>query len=71
MAATVIKAHQIRLHPKPEQEAYLRRAAGPRRFVYNHGLAEWQSLCQLLCGALQVSKVEEEGQEPGILLSRQ
>ena len=41
MAATTIKAHQIRLHPTPEQEVYLRRAAGTRRFVYNWGLAEW------------------------------
>src|SRR5215468_4842041 len=41
MAATRITAHQIRLHPTPEQEAYLRRAAGTRRFVYNWGLAEW------------------------------
>jgi putative transposase len=41
MAATRITAHQIRLHPTPEQEVYLRRAAGTRRFVYNWGLAEW------------------------------
>src|SRR5215475_1846726 len=41
MAATRITAHKIRLHPTPEQEAYLRRAAGTRRFVYNSGLAEW------------------------------
>src|SRR5215469_15278548 len=41
MAATRIKAHKIRLNPTPEQEAYLRRAAGTRRFVYNWGLAEW------------------------------
>src|SRR5215469_12497074 len=41
MAATRITAHQIRLHPTPEQEAYLRRAAGTRRFVYNWGLAAW------------------------------
>jgi putative transposase len=41
MAATTIKAHQIRLNPTPEQEEYLRRAAGTRRFVYNWGLAEW------------------------------
>src|SRR5262252_6437448 len=41
MTATRITAHQIRLHPTPEQEAYLRRAAGTRRFVYNWGLAEW------------------------------
>ncbi|GLV53884.1 hypothetical protein KDH_07350 [Dictyobacter sp. S3.2.2.5] len=41
MAATMIKAHKIRLHPTPEQEDYLRRAAGTRRFVYNWGLAEW------------------------------
>src|SRR5215831_9153530 len=41
MAATMIKAHKIRLNPTPEQERYLRRAAGTRRFVYNWGLAEW------------------------------
>src|SRR5215468_491181 len=41
MTATRITAHQIRLHPTPEQEDYLRRAAGTRRFVYNWGLAEW------------------------------
>jgi putative transposase len=41
MAATTIKAHKIRLNPTPEQEEYLRRAAGIRRFVYNWGLAEW------------------------------
>src|SRR5215468_9203998 len=41
MAATRITAHQIRLNPTSEQEAYLRRAAGTRRFVYNWGLAEW------------------------------
>ena len=40
--ATVIKTHQIRMNPKPEQMAYLKRAAGTRRFVYNWGLAEWQ-----------------------------
>jgi putative transposase len=41
MAATRITAHKIRLNPTPEQEDYLRRAAGTRRFVYNWGLAEW------------------------------
>ena len=41
MAATMIKAHKIRLNPTPEQEDYLRRAAGTRRFCYNWGLAEW------------------------------
>src|SRR5215472_8738083 len=41
MAATRITAHQIHLHPTPEQEAYLRRATGTRRFVYNWGLAAW------------------------------
>jgi putative transposase len=41
MAATTIKAHKIRLNPTPEQEEYLRRAAGTRRFCYNWGLAEW------------------------------
>jgi putative transposase len=37
----MIKAHKIRLHPTPEQEDYLRRACGTRRFVYNWGLAQW------------------------------
>lgn len=37
-----IKAHKIRLHPTPEQEAYFYRAAGTRRFVFNWGRAEWQ-----------------------------
>jgi putative transposase len=41
MVAIPIKAHKIRLNPTPEQEQYLRRAAGTRRFVYNWGLAEW------------------------------
>lgn len=41
MATTTIKAHKIRLNPTPEQEDYLRRACGTRRFVYNWGLAEW------------------------------
>src|SRR5215469_14028318 len=41
MAATRITAHKIRLNPTPEQETYLRRAAGTRRFVYNWGLAAW------------------------------
>jgi putative transposase len=36
------KAHRIRLHPTPEQEDYLRRACGTRRYVYNWGLAAWQ-----------------------------
>ena len=40
--ATILKAHKIRLYPTPEQEAYFRRAAGTRRFIYNWGLAEWQ-----------------------------
>lgn len=46
MATTTIKAHKIRLNPTPEQEEYLRRAAGTRRFVYNWGLAEWKKQYQ-------------------------
>ena len=34
-----IKAHKIRLNPTPEQMAYLKRAAGTRRFCYNWELA--------------------------------
>jgi putative transposase len=37
----MIKAHKIRLNPTPEQEDYLRRACGTRRFVYNWGLSQW------------------------------
>ncbi len=40
--ATTIKAHKIRLNPTPEQEDYLRRAVGTRRFIYNWGLDQWQ-----------------------------
>jgi putative transposase len=40
--ATRITAHKIRLHPTPEQDDYLRRAAGSRRFIYNWGLDQWQ-----------------------------
>jgi putative transposase len=39
---TATKAHKIRLHPTAEQEEYLRRAAGTRRFVFHWGLAQWQ-----------------------------
>lgn len=42
MGGTRKTAHQIRLHPTPEQEDYLRRAAGTRRFVYNWGLEQWK-----------------------------
>ncbi len=38
----MIKAHQIRLNPTPEQAVYFRKAAGTARFVYNWGLAEWK-----------------------------
>jgi transposase len=46
MATTTIKAHKIRLNPTSEQENYLRRACGTRRFVYNGGLAEWNKQYQ-------------------------
>lgn len=34
-------SHKIRLSPTSAQEAYLRRACGTSRFVYNWALAEW------------------------------
>jgi putative transposase len=37
-----ITSHKIRLNPTPEQQEYLQRAAGTRRFAYNWGLAEWK-----------------------------
>ena len=41
---TTTRAHKIRLNPTPEQEEFFRRCAGVSRFVFNHGLAEWQRL---------------------------
>jgi putative transposase len=38
----VILAHQIRLVPTADQEAYFMRAAGVARFAYNWALAEWK-----------------------------
>ena len=40
--ATITRSHKIRLNPTPDQEAYFRRAAGTKRFIYNWGLVEWQ-----------------------------
>jgi putative transposase len=37
----MIKAHKIRLHPTPDQQAYFAQAAGTARFVWNWALAEW------------------------------
>jgi putative transposase len=37
----MIKAHKIRLHPRPEQANYFARATGTSRFVWNWALAEW------------------------------
>ena len=42
----MIKTHQIHLHPTPEQENYLMRAAGTNRFLYNWGLNEWKAWYQ-------------------------
>ena len=38
----MIKAHQIRLNPTPEQAMYFRKAAGTKRFVYNWALDRWK-----------------------------
>src|SRR5215469_5088756 len=35
-------AHKIRMYPTPEQVAYLKRACGTRRFVYNWGREQWE-----------------------------
>jgi putative transposase len=37
----MMRAHEIRLHPTPEQAHYFARAAGTSRFVWNWALAEW------------------------------
>ena len=41
---TVTRAHKIRLNPTADQAQFFRRCAGVARYVYNHGLAEWQRL---------------------------
>jgi len=38
----MIKAHNIRLHPTPEQASSFVRAAGTARFTFNWARAEWQ-----------------------------
>ena len=38
----MIRAHKIRLNPTTEQEAYFRKAAGTKRFVYNWALERWK-----------------------------
>lgn len=37
-------AHRIRMYPTPEQEKYLRQAAGVARLAWNWGLARWREL---------------------------
>src|SRR5687768_15648023 len=49
----MIRAHQIRLNPTPEQSNHFERAAGTARFVFNYLLAEWQ-------------KQYEAGQKPAL-----
>ncbi len=38
----MIRAHKIRLNPKPDQEVYFRKATGTKRFVYNWALNRWK-----------------------------
>ena len=38
----VQRAHRIRLNPTPEQERNFWQSAGVARFVFNHGLEQWQ-----------------------------
>jgi putative transposase len=49
------RAHKIRLNPTPEQELYLRKAAGTARFTYNWGLAE-------------IKRALDEGRKPDSVL---
>ena len=35
-------AHKIRMNPTPEQEEYLKRGCGTRRFIYNWGREQWE-----------------------------
>ena len=38
----MIKAHKIRLHPRPEQATYFAKAAGTARYAFNWAVAEWK-----------------------------
>ena len=38
----MIKAHKIRLNPTKEDEEYLKKAAGTKRFIYNWALDRWK-----------------------------
>lgn len=40
---TIRKDYRYRLHTRPAQEAWLRRVAGRRRWVWNTALAEQQA----------------------------
>src|ERR1700692_317873 len=42
----MIKAPRIRMNPTPEQVAYLKRACGTRRFIYNWGREQWEKQYQ-------------------------
>jgi putative transposase len=44
MGNKMLRAHRIRLHPTPAQEAYFLRAAGCARFAYNWALARYKEL---------------------------
>ncbi|GHO84824.1 hypothetical protein KSZ_28300 [Dictyobacter formicarum] len=39
-------AHRIRMNPAPEHVAYLKRACGTRRFIYNWGREQWEKQYQ-------------------------
>src|SRR5437588_11349474 len=38
----MIKAHKIRLRPRPDQATYFARAAGTARYAFNWAVAEWK-----------------------------
>lgn len=40
----MIRAHQIRLNPTPEQETYFYKAAGTARFAYNWAVDQWDKV---------------------------
>jgi putative transposase len=39
----MIKAHKIRLNPRPEQAVYFMKAAGTARYAYNWAVAQWRN----------------------------
>ncbi|MEO1646090.1 MAG: helix-turn-helix domain-containing protein [Chloroflexota bacterium] len=52
----MIRSHQIRLNPTPEQETYFYKAAGTARYAYNWAVEKWRVIEGKKPSALQLKK---------------